>query len=101
MVSTADFFTPIVDDPYDFGRIAATGQAGDELWLTKPVGGGVATPALKRGKASARLLETTVEVMATLNRDAAAAARAAGASAMTDVTGFWPSRPPARAGSAG
>ena len=24
VVATADFFTPVVDDPYDFGRIAAT-----------------------------------------------------------------------------
>jgi len=24
LVATTDFFTPIVDDPYDFGRIAAT-----------------------------------------------------------------------------
>ena len=29
VVSTADFFTPIVDDPYDFGRIAATNALSD------------------------------------------------------------------------
>src|SRR5215211_5981704 len=29
IVSTADFFTPIVDDPYDFGRIAATNALSD------------------------------------------------------------------------
>lgn len=29
MVVTADFFTPIVDDPYDFGRIAATNALSD------------------------------------------------------------------------
>src|SRR5438128_1456427 len=29
LVSTADFFTPIVDDPYDFGRIAATNALSD------------------------------------------------------------------------
>jgi selenide,water dikinase len=169
VVSTADFFTPIVDDPYDFGRIAATNalsdvyamggtpvtalnlvafpladlggdvlreilrggsdvataagvavvgghsiddpepkygmavtgtvnpdhvvrnssaSAGDALFLTKPVGGGLATTALKRGLASERLIQETVSVMTTLNREAAAAAVAAGASAMTDVTGF-------------
>ena len=29
IVSTADFFTPIVDDPYDFGRVAATNALSD------------------------------------------------------------------------
>ncbi|WGQ35278.1 selenide, water dikinase SelD [Alcaligenes sp. CHO6] len=29
VVSTADFFMPIVDDPYDFGRIAATNAISD------------------------------------------------------------------------
>jgi selenide, water dikinase len=169
LVSTADFFTPIVDDPYDFGRIAAanalsdvyamggtpavalnlvawplealggellravlrgaadiaaeagvviagghsiddpepkfglavtgtvhpdrvvrnsTARPGDELFLTKPVGGGVAATAVKRGIAPAGLEERSTRVMSALNRDAAAAARAADASAMTDVTGF-------------
>jgi selenide, water dikinase len=169
LVSTADFFTPIVDDPYDFGRIAATNalsdvyamggtpltalnlvafpladlggevlreilrggsdvcaaagvavvgghsiddpepkyglavtgtvhpdrvmrnstaRVGDGLFLTKPVGGGLATTALKRGLADERLIQETVAVMTTLNRDAAAAAVDAPASAITDVTGF-------------
>ena len=169
IVSTADFFTPIVDDPYDFGRIAATNalsdvyamggtpvtalnlvafpladlggdvlreilrggsdaaatagvavvgghsiddpepkygmavtgtvapdgvvrnstaRAGDALFLTKPIGGGLATTALKRGSASEELIQETISVMTTLNRQAASAAVALGASAMTDVTGF-------------
>ncbi|HYZ29461.1 MAG TPA: selenide, water dikinase SelD [Thermoleophilaceae bacterium] len=169
VVTTADFFTPIVDDPYDFGRIAATNalsdvyamggtpltalnllafplaelggevlreilrggsdaaaaagvavvgghsiddpepkfgmavtgtvhpdavvrnstaRPGDALFLTKPVGGGLATTALKRGLASEQLIQETVAVMTTPNRDAAVAAVAAGVSAMTDVTGF-------------
>lgn len=29
VLSTADFFTPVVDDPYDFGRIAATNALSD------------------------------------------------------------------------
>jgi selenide, water dikinase len=29
LVATLDFFTPIVDDPYDFGRIAATNALSD------------------------------------------------------------------------
>src|SRR5256885_14505868 len=39
LVQTVDFFTPIVDDPYDFGRIAATNalsdvwaRGGERLW---------------------------------------------------------------------
>jgi selenide,water dikinase len=169
IITTADFFTPIVDDPYDFGRVAAanalsdvyamggtpitalnlvawpladlgrdslgevlrggaavareadvaivgghsiddpepkygmavtgvidprditrnsTARAGDWLYLTKPIGGGVAATATKRGRASPRLTSATLEVMTKLNRDAAAAARRAGASAATDVTGF-------------
>jgi selenide, water dikinase len=169
IVTTVDFFTPIVDDPYDFGRVAATNalsdvyamggrpltalnlvaypiealgpeplreilrggadvaadagvaivgghsiddaepkyglavtgvvhpdrvvrnsiaRAGDGLWLTKPVGGGVISTAVKRGVAPPGVAAAALDVMTTLNRDAAAAAVAAGASAMTDVTGF-------------
>ena len=169
VVTTADFFTPVLDDPYDFGRVAAanalsdvyamgatplvalnlvawpleslgrevlrdvlrggadvareasvaivgghsiddpepkyglavtgvvdparilrnsTALAGHDLFLTKPVGAGVATTALKRGMASRELIASAVEVMTTLNRAAAEAAQAVGASAVTDVTGF-------------
>ena len=169
LVQTADFFTPIVDDPYDFGRIAATNalsdvyamggrpvsalnlvawsvadlgaemlgevlrgghdvvsaagavivgghtiddpepkyglavtgvvdpadvitNAGarpdDALVLTKPVGAGAVTTSLKKGLASDEVLARAVEVMTELNAAAAEAARAAGAHAMTDVTGF-------------
>jgi selenide,water dikinase len=169
IVTTVDFFTPIVDDPYDFGRVAATNalsdvyamgatpltalnlvafpietlgrevlteilrggsdvaaaagvaivgghsiddaepkyglavtgtvhpdrvvrnstaRPGDALFLTKPVGGGVVSTALKRGLAPESTAAAALDVMTTLNRDAAAAAVAAGAHAMTDVTGF-------------
>jgi selenide,water dikinase len=169
IVSTVDFFTPIVDDPYDFGRIAATNalsdvyamggtpvtalnlvafslealgaevleailrgggdaaaaagvsvvgghsiddpepkygmavtgtvhpervmrnstaRTGDVLHLTKPVGGGAASTAAKRGTSSPEVTARAIGVMTTLNRDAARDALAAGASAMTDVTGF-------------
>jgi selenide, water dikinase len=169
LVTTVDFFTPIVDDPYLFGRIAATnalsdvyamggrpvtalnlvafplerlgadilrevlrggqdaaadagcavvgghsiddpepkygmavtgvvhpdevltnagGQAGDELVLTKPLGAGAVATALKKGFAPPEALAAAVAAMTELNRDAAAAALAAGAHALTDVTGF-------------
>src|SRR5262245_6238479 len=169
IVQTADFFTPIVDDPYAFGRIAATnalsdvyamggrpvsalnlvaypletlgpdvlreilrggadaaaaagaavvgghsiddpepkygmavtgivapdavltnagGRAGDALVLTKPLGAGAVATAIKRGLADDGLVERGVAVMTTLNDRAAEQARAAGAHALTDVTGF-------------
>jgi selenide,water dikinase len=71
-------------------RIAsnAGGRAGDRLVLTKPLGVGAIVTAAKRGAASAELVAAAVETMVALNADAAAAARAAGVRAMTDVTGF-------------
>lgn len=54
--------------------------------LTKPIGAGAVSTALKRGLPAP--IEAAVKVMVTLNRDAAAAARAAHVHAMTDVTGF-------------
>ena len=169
LVMTIDFFTPIVDDPYDFGRIAAanalsdvyamggvplaamnvvafpleslggdvlgeilrggadvaaaagiavvgghsiddaepkygmsvTGtvhpdelisnagaRVGDLLVLTKPLGVGAITTARKRGNRDDDLLARGVATMTALNATASAAARAAAAHAMTDVTGF-------------
>jgi selenide, water dikinase len=169
LVQTIDFFTPLVDDPYDFGRIAAAnalsdvyamggrpvtamnvvafpleqlgddvlreilrgglavvteagaslvgghsiddpepkyglavtgvvdpgamvtnagGRAGDALVLTKPLGVGAIVTARKRGAADDAMLAEAVEVMTTLNAEASEAARAVGAHAMTDVTGF-------------
>ena len=66
----------------------AGGRAGDALVLTKPLGGGAVVTARKRGQAGDELLARAVETMAALNADAGAAAVAAGATAMTDVTGF-------------
>jgi selenide,water dikinase len=168
IVQTIDFFTPVVDDPYDFGRIAATNafsdvyamggrpafclnvvafprampmellgeilrggadvaaaagavvagghsiddpepkygmavtgfvhpdriwtnagaREGEVLVLTKPVGTGIVTTALKRGGAPAAAVEAAVASMTTLNAAAAEALRAVDPSAVTDVTGF-------------
>ena len=170
IVETADFFTPVVDDPYWFGRIAAanafsdvwamggrplfalnlvgwpvktlsmeilgevlrggaetarlagapilgghsiddpepkygmavTGMVhpdrilrnvgarpGDRLLLTKPLGSGIVTTAIKRGLALGGLLERITHLMAELNRAAGEVLAASGAvHALTDVTGF-------------
>jgi len=169
LVQTVDFFTPVVDDPYDFGRIAAAnalsdvyamggtpvtalgilcvpehgigsdvvsevlrggqdamGEAqvsilgghsvtdpelkfgyavtgvvqrkrlltnagvrpGDRLLLTKPLGTGVLSKAIKRDRLDPALARRLTKQMATLNRRASEAAVEFGARAATDVTGF-------------
>jgi selenide,water dikinase len=169
LVQTVDFFTPIVDDPYDYGQIAAanalsdvyamggtprtalalvcwppsglepeilgeilaggaekaleagcpiigghsvqdeelkyglavTGTAhperiltnararpGDVLVLTKPLGTGVLTTALKRGAIEADELAPAVRSMKALNGPAAREALRCGVRSATDVTGF-------------
>jgi len=61
---------------------------GDWLYLTKPLGTGILSTAIKRGTASADEVEAVVESMGTLNRAASEAAIAASAHALTDVSGF-------------
>jgi selenide,water dikinase len=71
-------------------RIVKKGGAkpGDRLVLTKPLGTGILTTALKGGRLGADDLAEAIRVMATLNHDAAEAMRAVGPTAGTDVTGF-------------
>jgi len=169
LVQTVDFFTPLVDDPFTFGQIAATNAlsdvyamggrpvsalalvcfpqsgdlaileqimrgglakmseagctvvgghsvrdeemkfgyavtgvidpakvktnaraiAGDVLILTKPIGTGVITTALKQGSAQPSWVAAAVKSMTTLNSTAAGvAAEFSGVHAMTDITGF-------------
>lgn len=170
LVQTTDFFTPIVDDPFAFGQIAAanslsdvyamggepltalsivcfpergdlgvleqmmaggldkmneaactlagghtvrddeikfgyavTGRIhpdkiwantgarpGDTLLLTKPLGTGLVSTALRKGAAEDPWVEEATRWMATLNRDAAEALATAGGAvhAVTDITGF-------------
>lgn len=168
-MQTVDFFTPVVDDPYDFGRIAAAnalsdvyamggvpitalnivgfpvgtlplsvlheilrggadkaieaevaiigghsiddmepkfgmavtgrvhpdriltnagGTAGDILVLTKPLGVGILTTAIKRGRLDEAETRAVVELMAALNRAAGEVAAEHGLRAATDVTGY-------------
>jgi len=169
IIQTIDFFTPIVDDPYDFGQIAVanalsdvyamggkpltamnvacfptkklnisvlkdilkggiekmkeagvtlvgghsiddaelkyglsvTGtvhpehlvtnsgaRVGDKLILTKPLGTGIISTALKAGKASKETVAKVTKYMATLNKKASELMQEAGAHACTDITGF-------------
>jgi len=169
LIATTDFFTPIVDDPYDFGRIAATNaisdiyamggkpifalavvgmpleklpisvigkilqggesvcaqagipiagghsidvlesiyglvamglahpdhikrnssaRAGDRLILGKPIGVGILSAALKKGKLSDAGYATMVDWTTRLNTPGATLATMPEVHAMTDVTGF-------------
>ena len=63
-------------------------QPGDVLYLTKPLGTGLILSAAKSDEATGEELDAAVESMLRLNRDAARAAVACGAHALTDVTGF-------------
>jgi selenide,water dikinase len=74
-------------DPQRIKR-KGTAQPGDVLLLTKALGTGVITTALKQGIASEDDVMAAVESMKRLNRQAAHAALSADASGMTDVTGF-------------
>lgn len=66
----------------------AGAKAGDTLILTKPLGVGVITSALKAGRIESSGAEEAITSMTTLNRGAAEAMVELGANACTDVTGF-------------
>ena len=63
-------------------------HTGDVLFLTKPLGTGLVTTAIKRGLCPPALEREAIAVMTTLNREASEAMVAAGATAATDVTGY-------------
>ena len=66
----------------------STALVGDDLVLTKPLGFGIITTAIKRSKATESTIDTAIALMATLNKGASEAMVAVGAHACTDVTGF-------------
>jgi selenide,water dikinase len=66
----------------------AGAKPGDRLILTKPLGLGIITAAMKQGKVSPSAISEATQVMTTLNKAAAAAMVAVGVNACTDVTGF-------------
>ena len=90
-----------VDDPEPKYGMAVLGEVdpsrmltnsglrpGNALVLTKPLGTGVISTAVKRGEAPAQVVERAVREMIRANDAAAAAALRHGATAATDVTGF-------------
>jgi selenide,water dikinase len=92
-----------VQDPEPKYGLAVTGQVhpkkvltnagakpGDVLMLTKPLGSGIATTAIKRGLASPELTERVVELMSALNKRAGEvfASGKFKVNALTDVTGY-------------
>jgi len=105
VISTTDFFMPIVDDPYDFGRIAATNAISDIYamggkpimaiailgWpvnVLAPLGIGVLTTAEKKSKLAEEHKGLARDWMCKLNKPGADFADVAGVKALTDVTGF-------------
>ena len=63
-------------------------RPGDALVLTKPLGTGTITTALKRGQVAPAHLDAAIASMMRLNRAASQAAQAAGVRSATDITGF-------------
>ena len=86
--------TGLIDPEKIWRNVGA--RPGDKLVLTKPIGTGVISTALKQGSAEAAWVTAATESMARLNRDAAealhevedAAKGAKPVHAVTDVTGF-------------
>lgn len=66
----------------------AGARPGDSLLLTKPLGMGIITTAIKRGVCPPDLEHRAIELMTTLNDVAGAALVTHGATAATDVTGY-------------
>ncbi|BCJ86360.1 selenide, water dikinase [Effusibacillus dendaii] len=66
----------------------AGARAGDRLVLTKPIGVGIVTTAIKRAKATPEAIRQVETVMATLNKAAAETAHHYTVHACTDITGF-------------
>lgn len=74
----------------DPGRMVTNSgaRAGDRLILTKPLGTGIVSTAVKAGTAPESVVEAAVRSMATLNKDASDAMMEAGVRGATDVTGY-------------
>jgi selenide,water dikinase len=63
-------------------------KVGDKLLLTKPLGTGLVSTALKGGIAEKKAMDRAAGVMATLNKTASELMLESGVHACTDITGF-------------
>jgi selenide,water dikinase len=74
----------------DVGRVTTNANArpGDLLVLTKPLGTGIATTAIKRGSASRALQKKVVALMSRINTAGAELAELGLVRAATDITGY-------------
>jgi selenide,water dikinase len=79
--------TGLIDPAHVYTNTGAV--PGDTLILTKPIGTGVITTALKQGKSEPCWVDRAIQSMTTLNTTASGIATAcSGVHAMTDITGF-------------
>ena len=65
-----------------------TAQVGDLLVLTKPLGTGIISTAIKQGVANNKVMDIAIDTMRTLNKSAAEAMAEIGVNACTDITGY-------------
>ena len=65
-----------------------TAKPGDSLFLTKPIGTGIISTAIKRNFASDHIIKEATEIMSTLNYYAANAMKKLRVNACTDITGY-------------
>ncbi len=63
-------------------------QPGDILLLTKPLGLGIISTAIKKGLASKKMISNAVSIMTSLNKNAADIMMKVGVNACTDITGY-------------
>ncbi len=66
----------------------ANARPGDVLILTKPIGTGTITTALKAGKGTEPMIKYVTQLMVRLNKTAAEVCLRVGINACTDITGF-------------
>ena len=71
-------------------RVLTKGGArpGDKLLLTKPIGTGIISTAVKGGMASDQVINAVAQSMAALNKTASEVMLQVGVNACTDITGF-------------
>ena len=66
----------------------AGAKGGDQIILTKPIGTGIISTAIKKEKASALMISSAVHTMKTLNKKASEIVQKFNPNAVTDITGF-------------